>query len=59
MFRVNPKSTTFTNIILVYAIVGVLKEGIDIYKREVENVFSLNFIIMTTLVDMYAKCERI
>lgn len=38
---------------------GAHEEGMNIYKRVDENVFSYNAIILISLVDMYEKCQKI
>lgn len=38
---------------------GSLEECMDIYQRVFDNGFSLNFVVVTSLVYMYAKCRRI
>jgi len=38
---------------------GALEEGMNICQRVVENSFTLNIVVLTALIDMYAKCEII
>lgn len=36
---------------------GAVEEGIHIRQRIVGNGFFLNIVVLTTLIDMYVKCE--
>ena len=51
-----PNTATFTNILLACDMMGALVEGMNIHQRVVGNGFSLNAIVVNTLIDMDVKC---
>lgn len=57
--RVNLNSITFSNVLLLYATMEALEEDTQIYQGVVENSFSSNFVVVSALIDMYAKYQRI
>ena len=56
---VKPNSTTFASILPACATMGSLEEGMDIHERVVENGFASNIVVVSALIDIYAKCGRI
>lgn len=55
--KVNPNSITFANVLPLYATMGSLKEGMNIYQRVVHNRFSSNDVIVSALVVIHAKYQ--
>ncbi|XP_057854814.2 pentatricopeptide repeat-containing protein At1g11290, chloroplastic-like [Cryptomeria japonica] len=56
---VKPNSTTFTSILAACAKIGALEHGMDIHQIIEEREISLDVVVATALVDMYAKCGSI
>ena len=59
LLGLKPNSITFSVILTVCAIMGDLEESMEINQRLVENDFSLNFMVVNALIDIYAKYGRI
>ncbi|XP_059066000.1 pentatricopeptide repeat-containing protein At3g26782, mitochondrial [Cryptomeria japonica] len=55
---VEPDSATFACILSVCAKMGALHQGLEIHQKAIEARFLSNVVILTALVDMYAKCGR-
>ncbi|XP_057838735.2 pentatricopeptide repeat-containing protein At3g12770 [Cryptomeria japonica] len=56
---VKPNSTTFASILPACAKVGALEQGMDIHQSIIESRLQSDVVVMSALVDMYAKCGRI
>ncbi|XP_057871438.2 pentatricopeptide repeat-containing protein DOT4, chloroplastic isoform X2 [Cryptomeria japonica] len=56
---VNPNSATFTSILPACAKMEALEEGMEIHQKIIKSGFSFDVVIVTTLIDMYAKCGSI
>lgn len=57
--KVKPNFATFVSILAACATMGALEEGMDIHQRVVENGFSWNVVVWSTLLTMYAESGRI
>ncbi|KAH9293476.1 hypothetical protein KI387_041319 [Taxus chinensis] len=55
---VKPDSLTFASILPVCTTMGALEKGIEIHQKLIETRFLTNVVVMTALIDMYAKCGR-
>ncbi|KAH9288085.1 hypothetical protein KI387_032202, partial [Taxus chinensis] len=55
---VKPDSTTFASILPVCAKMRALQQGMDIHQSIVENGLLSDVVVVSALVDMYAKCGR-
>ncbi|XP_057843541.2 putative pentatricopeptide repeat-containing protein At3g23330 [Cryptomeria japonica] len=56
---VRPNSSTFASILPACAKFGVFEQGMEIHQKTTEHGFLSDSVIVTALVDMYAKCGRI
>lgn len=56
---VKPNFVTFSYILIVCTTIRVLKEGMDIHQKVVENGFVSNIVVVSVLIDMYEKYGRI
>ncbi|XP_057833194.2 pentatricopeptide repeat-containing protein At2g13600-like [Cryptomeria japonica] len=54
-----PNSATFASMLPVCAKLGALEQGIDIHRKIIENGLMSDVAVMTSLIDLYAKCGRI
>lgn len=59
MLVVKPDPVTFANIVPACSIMGALEEGMNIHQKVVKNGFELKFMGISSLLDVYAKYERI
>ncbi|XP_057815488.2 pentatricopeptide repeat-containing protein At2g13600-like [Cryptomeria japonica] len=58
MAGVNPDSTNIASILPTCAKLGVLEHGTEIHQKVIESGF-LSDVVVTALIDMYAKCGNI
>ncbi|XP_057870927.2 pentatricopeptide repeat-containing protein At2g22070 [Cryptomeria japonica] len=56
---VKPNSATFSTILPACAKMGALVQGMEIHQRIIEHGFLSDVIVVTALIDMYAKCANI
>ncbi|XP_059067244.1 pentatricopeptide repeat-containing protein At2g13600 [Cryptomeria japonica] len=56
---VKPNSATFASILPACFTLGDLVNGVEIHQTIMENGFLSDVVVVTTLIDMYAKCGRI
>ncbi|KAH9297554.1 hypothetical protein KI387_029236 [Taxus chinensis] len=56
---VQPDEFTFASILPACAKIGALDQGMDIHKSLIKNGLMLNVVVVSALVDMYAKCGSI
>ncbi|XP_057870779.1 putative pentatricopeptide repeat-containing protein At1g68930 isoform X2 [Cryptomeria japonica] len=56
---VNPNSATFVSILPACAKMGALEQGVEIHQSIIESGFLSDVVVVSALVDMYAKCGRI
>ncbi|XP_059067511.1 pentatricopeptide repeat-containing protein At2g22070 [Cryptomeria japonica] len=56
---VNPDEFTFASILPACAKMGALEQGMEIHRGIIKNGFSLDVVVESALVDMYAKCGSI
>ncbi|XP_057847984.2 pentatricopeptide repeat-containing protein At3g26782, mitochondrial-like [Cryptomeria japonica] len=56
---VNPNSSTFASILPACAKHGILEQGKEIHQKIIEQRVLSDVIIVTALIDMYAKCGSI
>ncbi|KAH9297551.1 hypothetical protein KI387_029233, partial [Taxus chinensis] len=56
---VKPNSTTFASILPACANMGALDQGMDIHQSVIESGFLSDVVVVSALVDMYAKCGSI
>ncbi|XP_057813455.2 pentatricopeptide repeat-containing protein At4g21065 [Cryptomeria japonica] len=56
---VKPIPSTFASILPACAKMGALEYGMDIHRRVIESGFLSDVVVVSALVDMYAKCGRI
>ncbi|XP_057848023.2 pentatricopeptide repeat-containing protein At2g03880, mitochondrial isoform X2 [Cryptomeria japonica] len=56
---VKPGSVTFSNILPVCAKLRTLETGIEIHQKVIESGFFLDVMVVTSLIDMYAKCGSV
>ncbi|XP_057837809.2 pentatricopeptide repeat-containing protein At1g11290, chloroplastic-like [Cryptomeria japonica] len=56
---VKPNSTTYASILSACAILGTLKQGMDILQSINDREILSDIVVATALVDMYAKCGSI
>ncbi|XP_059067251.1 pentatricopeptide repeat-containing protein At2g03880, mitochondrial-like [Cryptomeria japonica] len=54
-----PDQFTFASVLPACAEMGALEQGIDIHRTIKDRGISLNVVVATALVDMYAKCGSI
>ncbi|XP_057865965.2 pentatricopeptide repeat-containing protein At2g13600 [Cryptomeria japonica] len=59
MVGIKPNSTTYATILPLCAKMGALQQGIEIHQKIIEHGFLLDVVVVTMLIDMYAKCGRI
>ncbi|XP_057816459.2 pentatricopeptide repeat-containing protein At2g13600-like [Cryptomeria japonica] len=52
-------SSTFSSILPTCAKMGALDEGMEIHRKVFEDEFSSDVIVLTALIDMYAKCGNL
>ncbi|XP_057848006.1 pentatricopeptide repeat-containing protein At3g26782, mitochondrial-like [Cryptomeria japonica] len=56
---VQPNQFTFANILPACTKMGALKQGMEIHERIIERGFLTEDVLVTSMVDMYAKCGSI
>ncbi|KAG9441225.1 hypothetical protein H6P81_017079 [Aristolochia fimbriata] len=56
---VRPDAVTFASILPVCSQLGALEKGKEIHDYIIENKFGSNEIVMSALLDMYAKCGSV
>ncbi|XP_057848354.2 pentatricopeptide repeat-containing protein At4g02750-like [Cryptomeria japonica] len=59
MADVNPNAATFASLLPACVEIGALEQGMEIHQRIIKTGFSLDIVVVTTLIDMYAKCGSI
>ncbi|XP_057831875.1 pentatricopeptide repeat-containing protein At3g24000, mitochondrial [Cryptomeria japonica] len=52
-------SATFSSILPACAKMGALDEGMEIHRKVFEDGFSSDVVVVTALIDMYAKCGNL
>ncbi|XP_059076662.1 pentatricopeptide repeat-containing protein At1g56690, mitochondrial [Cryptomeria japonica] len=55
---VKPNSSTFASILPACAQLGALEQGMEIHKSMVESGLVSDVVVVTALIDMYAKCRK-
>ncbi|XP_059067337.1 pentatricopeptide repeat-containing protein At3g26782, mitochondrial [Cryptomeria japonica] len=53
---VQPDSTTFASVLPTCAKLGALEEGMNIHQMIMESKLLLDVVVVSALIDMYAKC---
>ncbi|XP_059066769.1 pentatricopeptide repeat-containing protein At3g24000, mitochondrial [Cryptomeria japonica] len=56
---VKPVSATYASILPACGKLGALKQGMDIHQSIIENGFLSDVVVVSAVVDMYAKCGSI
>ncbi|XP_059065244.1 pentatricopeptide repeat-containing protein At1g08070, chloroplastic [Cryptomeria japonica] len=56
---VEPNSATFASILPSCAKMGALEQGMEMHQKIIENGFLSGVVVVTALMDMYAKCGSI
>ncbi|XP_059067676.1 pentatricopeptide repeat-containing protein At2g13600-like [Cryptomeria japonica] len=56
---VKPNSTTFASIVPACAQLRLLKQGMALHQRIIESGLLVDVVVVTALIDMYAKCGSI
>ncbi|XP_059073645.1 pentatricopeptide repeat-containing protein At2g34400-like [Cryptomeria japonica] len=56
---IKPNSGTITNIPTTCGRMGALEQSVEIHQILIQSGFLSNVVIVTTLIDVYAKCGRI
>ncbi|XP_059067791.1 pentatricopeptide repeat-containing protein At3g02330, mitochondrial-like [Cryptomeria japonica] len=54
-----PESSTFACILPVCAKLGALEQGMEFHQNIIKSGFSSDVVVVTALIDMYAKCTRL
>ncbi|KAH9293477.1 hypothetical protein KI387_041320 [Taxus chinensis] len=56
---VKPDSSTFASILPACGKMGALEQGMEIHQKVIESGLLSHVVVMTALIDMYAKCGNI
>ncbi|XP_057842691.2 pentatricopeptide repeat-containing protein At4g21065-like [Cryptomeria japonica] len=56
---VKPSLGSFSSVLPAVAKVGALKQGMEIHGKIIESLFLSDDVVVTALIDMYAKCGSI